>query len=120
MAKEVYNATYNAKDEDGNVTGSENITIEYDFGDSLQDSIDAYGEEIVHAHFKAHAAVSLQARMRAAAKAGDDPQTAVDSWKPGQVSRRGKSPVEKAMGAFEKMSGDEQAKFIEQLKEAAA
>ena len=58
--------------------------------------------------------------MRAAAKAGDDPQTAVDSWKPGQVTRRGKSPVEKAMGAFEKMDSAEQAKFIEQLKEAAA
>ena len=43
MANEVYNATYNAKDEDGNVTGSESITVEYDLGATLQDSVDAYG-----------------------------------------------------------------------------
>ena len=119
MASQTYSATYNAKDEDGNVLESQTVTADYDFGSSLEGAVESFGAEIVHAHFTAHAVVSLQSRMRAAAKSGIKVQEAIDAWKPGQVSHRGKSPVEKALGAFEKMSQDQQQAFIEQLKEAA-
>ena len=119
MANESYSATYNAKDDDGNVVSSDQITVEYDMGDDLASAVEKFGEEIVFAHFKAHAAVSLQARIRAAAKAGDDPQATVDAWVPGQVTRRGKSQVEKATAVFEKMSADDQQAFIEKLQAAA-
>jgi hypothetical protein len=115
----LYTATYNEKDEDGNTVDSHELSVEYDFGSTLDDAVELFSEEIVLAHFKAHAVVSLQSRMRSAAKLGQDVQEAADGWKPGQVTRRGKSPVEKAMGAFEKMSDDQQQAFIEQLKEAA-
>ena len=115
----IYTATYNEKDEDGNAVGSHELSVDYDFGSTLEEAVKLFTEEIVHAHFKAHAVVSLQSRMRSAAKLEQDVQVAADGWKPGQVTRRGKSPVEKALGAFEKMSDDQQQAFIEQLKEAA-
>ena len=119
MAKATYTATYNQKDEDGNKVDSIDLTANYDFGDNIQDACKKYGEDVVHAHFVAHAVVSLQARMRAAAKAGQDVEEAINNWKPGQVTRRGKSPVEKALGAFDKMDAEQQQAFIAQLKEAA-
>jgi hypothetical protein len=115
-----YTATYNEKDEDGNAVGSQTLTAEYNFGSSLSEATEMFGEDIVLAHFAAHAVVSLQSRMRSAAKQGLDVQDSVDTWKPGQVTRRGKSPVEKALGAFEKMDEAQQQAFIEQLKEAAS
>lgn len=115
-----YTATYNPKDDDGNALEPQILSAEYNFGENLAEAIELFGEEIVHAHFTAHAVVSLQSRMRSAAKQGQDVQEEVDKWKPGQVTRRGKTPVEKALADFGKMDEAQQAAFIQQLQEAAS
>ncbi len=114
-----YTATYNPKDEDGNALEAQLLTVEYSFGENLAEAVELFGEDIVHAHFTAHAVVSLQSRMRSAAKQGQDVQEAISNWKPGQVTRRGKTPVEKALADFGKMDEAQQAAFIQQLQEAA-
>ena len=115
-----YTATYNPKDEDGNALDPQILTADFSFGENLAEAIELFGEEIVHAHFTAHAVVSLQSRMRSAAKQGLDVQEEVDKWKPGQVTRRGKTPVQKALADFGKMNEDQQAAFIAELQSAAS
>lgn len=115
-----YTATYNPKDEDGNALDPQTLNAEYNFGENLAEAVELFGEDIVHAHFRAHAVVSLQSRMRSAAKQGLNVQEEINKWKPGQVTRRGKTPVQKALTDFGKMNEEQQAAFIAELQAAAS
>jgi hypothetical protein len=117
---EAYHATYNKKDEGGNILESQELTAEYDFGSNTQEAVELFGEEVVFSTFKAQAVVKLQSVMRSAAKAGKDVQEVVNAWKPGVARVRGKSPVEKALSAFGKMSPEEQQAFIASLQAQAS
>ena len=113
----LYTATWNDKDADE----SHKLTANYDFGGTLAEAVEKFGEECVLNHFKSSGIVSLQSKMRSAAKANgvDSVQDSVDNWVLGIVVRRGKSTVEKMQTQFEKMSEAEQAAFIEQIRAAA-
>jgi len=112
-----YSATYNDK-ESGD---SRKITVEYNLGDSLDEAVESFGGDVVFSNFKAHASVSIQARIRSLAKQGKtdkEIQEDFKAWKLGVASRVRKSPVEKIADAYEKMSPEEQAAFIEKLRAA--
>lgn len=115
----VYEATYNAKDEDGNALEPVKISAEYNFGGTVQEATELFGEAVVLSGFTAHGVVQLQSRMRAAAKAGNDVQATINDWKPGVAAPR-KDPVEAMESRFEKMSPEQQVALIEKLRTKAS
>ena len=114
-------ATAKVKDEAGNVTGEVEATINYDFGETLQESIDLFGEEVVFTNFKQSAIIACQSRMRAAmiggkdtaGKTGDELQAAIAEWKPGVKSMSRKSPVDKLKALLEGKSPEEIATLLQ-------
>lgn len=108
--------------------GPRNIEVNYDFGDSLQDAVDKFGEDVVFESFKAHAKINLQALLRRAmapdkegnVKSDAEIHQMVSEWKPGvsQVTR--KSSLEKAQDQVEKLSPDEVKKLLESLRAKAS
>lgn len=113
-----YGATYNPKDDDGNAEAPVQLSANYDFGSSVEEAKEKFGEAVVLSGFIAHSVVQLQSRMRAAAKAGNDIQTTIDAWKPGVAAPR-KDPVETMEARFEKMTPEQQADLIEKLRAKA-
>ena len=62
------------------------ITVEYDFGDSLEDMKEKFGEEVVKSKVKQKLVIDLQAYVRGLLRAGkteDEITEAVAAWKPG-------------------------------------
>ena len=114
-----YGATYNPKDDDGNALDPVQLSVEFNFGGSVEEAVKLFGAEVVYSGFAAHGVVQLQSRMRAAAKAGDDVQAKINDWKPGVAAPR-KDPVETMEARFEKMTADQQADLIEKLRAKAA
>lgn len=100
------------------LTGGEPQSVEFDFGDSLAESVELYGEEVVYGKYKANAIIDLQSFMRTQMKKDDfdasELQGQVDEWKPG-LKAKGKSTSERIAELFDKLSPEERAAFLEQL-----
>lgn len=91
--------------------GARQLTVDYDLGEKLADSVRLFGEELVHSYFTSATRISLQGLMRRMMKAGKkdgEIKEAIAAWKPG-VKKKGKSALEKALDLWEKMSPEEQA-----------
>lgn len=79
------------------------ISIEYDFGDNLEEAAERFGADVVFSNFKASCTVTLQGFLRGQMKADKDGNTKTDEeviaaasgWMPGQRTSRGKSKGEK-------------------------
>jgi hypothetical protein len=107
-------------------------TVRYDLGDSLDESVELFGAEVVYRRFVAAATIDIQAMIRRGllretgegdAKkpnpmTADELQEAVSAWKPGQTKPR-KSKGEKALDAFNELSDDEKAELLKSLGVAA-
>ena len=98
------------------------ITVSYDFGDSLEESVDLFGGAIVHAKFKASAKIDAQAKIRrdvAAGKDANEIQASFLSWKPGMpVERKTRDPEEVLIGKWRDMSEDDRANMLRRLRAA--
>lgn len=115
MTAQTVNATANAKlkDSEGKLTGETEEregSVEYDFGDNLDEAAERFGAEAVFNQYKQAAVISLQSRMRSALSQGktdDELQEVADNWKPGarQVTR--KSPSEKLADLFKGKTPEE-------------
>ena len=81
-------------------------TIEYNFGSSLSEMIEKYGEDAVYNAAKAQVKVGLQAAMRRALAAGRPVEDLAD-WKPGMIFREDQNPVNTIMKNFAKLSPEE-------------
>lgn len=115
-----YNATYNPKDADGSPTGDpQTLSAEYNFGADLAESVELFGEAVVQSAFVRQSVISLQSVMRSAVKRGADLPEAVAAWVPGIARVSGKSPVDKAMTQFDKMSDEQKQAFIANLQAKA-
>lgn len=76
-------------------------TIEYEFGDTLQEMVEKFGEDVVRTNARANMVVSAQTRIRTCIKANktqDETTEIMKSWKPGTVS----SVISDPLGSFEK------------------
>jgi len=115
----IVHATYNEKDpETKEVISATVYDVDYNFGENLEEATQLFGEKVVLSAFQASATVTLQSRIRSLAKQGKDADEIKEicaNWKPGVTAPR-KSPVDKVMATYEKMSDDEKAKFLEALK----
>jgi hypothetical protein len=95
------------------------ITLEKDFGSTLDESVELFGEEVVHSVFVAQAKVKAQSFVRSKLESGatdDEIQAALDEWKLGVVKRSGKTKEEKALDAIQKLSPEEKAELIARLE----
>ena len=98
------------------------ISSEYDFGDTMEDAIELFGDEVVFNRFKAAVTVDIQAMQRRLAggdesKTESEIQTILDEWKPG-VQRTRKSPQDKAKSALENLSEEERAQLLAQFTQS--
>ena len=110
---------------DGNEENSPSVSVDYDFGDNLQEAVELFGDDVVFSRFKAAAVVDLQALIRRHL-GGEKPKTAeeiqalVSEWKPGVSKRVRKSTTEKAQDLIGQMSAEEKAALLASLQADAA
>jgi len=127
--------TATGTDEKGAKTGYRKMTVEFNFGDSLQEAIDEFGEDVVFAGFVSSATIDLQNFIRTkleervkvdgadgkkvetpdAANSDADIATAFADWKPGIKSRERVSPMDKIKKALGALSEDQKAALIASL-----
>ena len=118
------NATYNEKNEEGEVINTTSASVEYHFGDNLDEAIELFTSEVVLSLFTQAAVIKAQSQLRAQLKANHD-EEAIEAyfttWKPGVAAPRvAKDPTGTFAKAFEQMSEDEQQAAIAMLQEKAA
>jgi len=97
-------------------------SVQYEFGSNLEEAVELFGGDVIFNNFRQSAVISLQGILRrhlANGKTQGELQTIADGWKPGVVSRTGKSKVEKARDAFAAMSPEEKKALLAELREMA-
>ena len=107
-------AEYTAELKDGR-----SVNFDYEFGDTLQATLDLFGEKIVHDYALRGLVVAAQGRARGLLKAGkiseDEIRAEMAKWKPGEA-RVVKSAAEKIRELSEKLSPEERAQLLKEIK----
>lgn len=88
----------------------------YDFGKDLAEAEKLFTAELVHNGFVSHGVVQLQAMIRRALEANQDPVALAKSWKPGMKTIIVKDPVQAAKAAFANMDPEAKKAFLAELK----
>lgn len=103
------------------------VTVKYDFGETIDDAVEKFGEKVVLAHVHSSFTIALQGFIRGKMKKQIDEgkpvdvkalQADVDKWKPG-MKVPGKSKAEKIKDDYNKMSAEERAALLRELQAAA-
>lgn len=94
------------------------VSVEYNFGSNLEESVAIFGEDRVHDHFVRNAKIALQGYMSRQLKAGKNPDEVAASIADFTLEGRrpAKSKADKAADLFAAMSPEEQAAFKKLLK----
>lgn len=95
------------------------ITIDYNYGSSLAEAIELFGEELVFSIYEDAMRVKVQAPVRGMLSNGtadEEIQKAMASWHPGQTVRAKRDPKETVKALFAGMSPEEKKAFIGELK----
>ena len=120
MKETIKVSTGKIKGSDGNPVS---ISIEYDFGENLEDAVKKYGEAVVFDLYKAAASIRVQNVARTALLNNKTPEEVVklaEKYVLGtSVSKGPRDPVRTAVSAVNKMSPEEEKEFILKLKERA-
>lgn len=100
-------------------------SVSYDFGSSVDEAIDKFGEDVVFGIYLDQAVIRLQAiiRRHLADKDGFDQKkldAAVAAWKPKVGGGVRKSAVEKANDLLDKMTDQQRAELLAKLTGKAA
>ena len=95
-------------------------SVEYDFGDTLVEASENFGDDVVFSRFVSAATVDLQALIRRnltleEPKTEEEIQAIVAEWKPGVSTRKRVSAAEKASRAVDALSDAEKAALLESL-----
>jgi len=97
-------------------------SVEFDIPETVEEMIEEWGHDVVHSKVLAEIRRNVQSVIRAAVVTGKDPQVEIDNWKPG-VTRRvsAKKPASKEdfVKFFASLSPEEQAEYLEELKQQA-
>lgn len=104
---------------DGRGQDARSITVDYPIGETLQENTKTHGEDIVNRLFVAKAKIEAQdaaRRMLKAGKSEKDIQNALSEFKLGQRQSTKKSAKDKALDAYQKMTAEEKAEFVKNLK----
>ena len=112
------------------------VSVEYNFGATLDESVELFGEQIVHSKFVDSAVIDLQSTLRRAITASlmtknakgeavtpkplpKDSQSLVAEWKPSAGHAERKSAAEKVTTLVGKLTAEERADLIARLKAGA-
>ena len=105
-----------------NTQTDEAITVHYNFGSTLQETIDKYGEDVVHYHVCKKFATSMRNRVYLIFTQGDEPLSSekalaeMGAWKPTVTQGRAKkSLTDTALDAYAKMSPEDRKAFMDDL-----
>ena len=107
--------TINATTKDSERT----VGVEYDFGKTLAESVEKFGEEVVHNNFQAQAVISLQSLLRRGIKGEkNDEEIAkmASEWMPGMKTVTRKSAQEKVKDAFAGMTDEDRKALLKELR----
>ena len=94
------------------------VTAEVNFGGSLEEAKELFGEDVVYSIYLAEAIIKAQAVMRGLAlkeKTLDEIKELMASWKPGQARVSGEAGLGSLLKKFEKMSPDKKKELIAKL-----
>lgn len=101
------------------VDGDErSATIATDLGDSLQDAVAKFGEEVIFSNYKRAVTITAQAAMRRMLEQNLDQDTITNkmaSWKPGVALDRSVDPVAALKAKMATMSKAEKKALLEEL-----
>ncbi len=98
-------------------------TISVEFGETVEESIEAFTGDVVNSNFIQSAKITAQAAMRRLLELGKSQEeiaATMAEWKPGVQLQRSSDPAAAMLGKFASMTQDEQAQFIQELKARAA
>ena len=100
------------------------ITIEFNFGATLAESIEMFGEDVVFSSFVADSKVGLQAYVRARLGKSDDEYMSDEEilaeaaqWKPG-MRKQAADPMAKLQALLGKLSPEQRAAILQGAIEA--
>ena len=93
--------------------------VAYDFGATLEESVEKFGSDVVFTNFKRTAVITAQAAIRRMLEGGKSEEeiiSAMSSWKPGVALERTVDPVASLVGKWDSYSPEEQANILKTLK----
>jgi len=109
-------ATVSCKDPQSN----RELTVDYDFGSTLEEAVEKFGAEVVFSSFVADAKVGLQAFIRTRLRKTeddymDDQAIAAEAaeWAPGANKRSAADPMAKLQALLAKLSPEQKAALLE-------
>lgn len=91
---------------------AKSIVLEFDFGKDLDDAVKKYTAPIVFDYYVNEAKIVFQNKVRgliAQGKTEAEITETMKTWKPGEISKRGKSPVEKIAALLSKLTPEQRA-----------
>ena len=91
-------------------------TINYDFGENLEEMIEKFGDSVVFTNARSNMKIVLQAAMRRRLEAGQPTEDLAANWKPGVQMERIIDPIAAAKAKYATMTDDEKAAFLEDLR----
>ena len=93
------------------------VSLEYNFGENLEEMKDLFGEETVFTNARANMKVGLQGAMRRYLEKGQDVASLATAWKPGVQMERTVDPVAAIKSQFANWTEEQKAAFIQSLTE---
>ena len=94
------------------------VVVEYHFGDTVEELVENFGEDIIFQHARGSLTVSLQSYIRSqidAEKSDEEIQDAADQWRPGQ-RRKAKSKADKVLEELSNMSEEERLAVLQKYR----
>lgn len=107
------------KVKDGRGEDAARYESEYEFGADLKSSAKLFGDEVVHSGFVGSAKIQLQDILRPMLKEGKprkELDAVVTGFMPGVRTRKAKSTVDKAKDAWGKLTEEQRAELLADLK----
>ena len=96
-------------------------TVKVPFGENLEELKGQFGDDIIYTKARQSLVIALQSYIRGlldANKSQEEIQQSAVEWKPG-MRRPAKTPEDAARDALGKMSAEQRAAFIKELRNAA-
>ncbi|MFA5699414.1 MAG: hypothetical protein WC954_06750 [Sphaerochaeta sp.] len=94
-------------------------SIMYDFGDTLSEAIERFGEKVVFDLYLAQAKIQCQAAMRRVMVDGGDVQQVAKAWMPGTSLEKRVDPQAAVLQFLANATPEEKAEFLAKIKNLA-
>ena len=90
--------------------------VNYDFGSDLPEMTEKFGENVTFSNARSQMKIGLQAAIRRRLEAGQPIDDLEDNWKPGVAIKGIVDNIAAAKAAYAKMSKEDRAKFLNNLR----